>query len=62
MCINCRYCKDDECLFEDFEDDEKIDEYNEENCPHFVETNYDPYREWIKDEDAKLHYQERLME
>lgn len=38
-----------------------MDEYEKTGfCPHKVD--YDFYRDWIRDEDAKLHYQERLME
>lgn len=56
----CKYYKDGECTCEDVFEEDNIQWCDE--CPHFVESDYDPYLEWIKDEDAKLHFQERCMD
>lgn len=61
MCIGCKYFQWEECTCEEASSQEAMDEYEKTGfCPHKVD--YDFYRDWIRDEDAKLHYQERLME
>ena len=53
-CIHNRW---DECVLDIPEDE--FTECNDK-CPYFAE--YDHYADWIRDEDAKLHFQERLAE
>lgn len=52
----CKYYIDGECTA-DILEEEVVDC---DACPYFVE--YDPYDDWIKDEDAKLHFQERCRD
>lgn len=52
----CRFCKWDECVFEDEEED-----YGDcDSCPHYEEAP-DPYLEFIKNEDAKVRFAEKCL-
>lgn len=51
--MNCKYCIDNECKFENFEEYENYSFCDE--CPHFAEEDeFIGYLEWLKNEDAKL--------
>ena len=54
-CI-CKYEIDEECTFEDFDENEEIDDC--EKCPHFVE--FDPYEEYCLDQYLRLRHDEMV--
>lgn len=57
MCVGCKYFVDEECTCEEAYSEEAMNEYERTDfCPHRCE--YDFYRDWILDQDAKLRYEE----
>lgn len=57
--MSCRFRQWDDCLFEDFDENEDYSSCSE--CPHYEEADeFIGYVEWLKDQDAKLRHQENM--
>ncbi len=58
--MGCVFCNYGECNCADFTDEE-LENFVccDESCPHFSDNSWEVYKDWIRDEDAKIRFFEK---